>query len=392
MAGKKKVSTETTSKTSKKAVISKAKAQDNNGLSLSTETFKALVSKASKGVGNNKLIPLTQLMCIQVKDGVLTIITSDFSNTHYLYVKQDGVAGDFYVTVMADQFAKLIGKLTCDKINLQVGDGKLKIIGNGEYTLALQYDEMGNPIQYPDPLADLGEPVGDTQTTTSLVVKKILTSIKSSLAQTMEYPYLTGYYVGDKVCATDGEEMGIYNTPILESATLMFPIVFDLLSFSDSESISIDRYEDGVVVFEASDMIIYSHEMEGIDEYPIQALNDYFETNMPSSCVLPKNELLQALDRLSLFVGDLDDNAIKLQFDKKALRIESLASTGVENITYTSNDGDFFECQVDLTSFTMQVKSQSTDTVTVQYADENALKLVDGDIVKLVSLFSTDEE
>jgi len=40
----------------------------------------------------------------------------------------------------------------------------------------------------------------------------------------------------------------------------------------------------------------------------------------------------------------------------------------------------------------MQVKSQSTDTVTVQYADENALKLVDGDIVKLVSLFSTDEE
>lgn len=374
----------------KKKAVEKAKSE--NILTLSTETFKALVSKAYKGVGNNKIIPLTQLMCIQAKDGVLTIITSDFSNTHYLYVKQAGVDGDFYVTVMAEQFTKLIGKLTCDKITLEVDGTKLKVSGNGTYFIALQYDEMGNPIQYPDPLAELGTPIEDTQAIASSAVKNILTSLKSSLAITMEYPYLTGYYVGDKICATNGDEMGIYNTPVLKQATLVFPIVFDLLSFSDVDKISIDRYDDGVIVFTAGDIVVYSHEMEGIDDYPVEALNNYLNTDMTNTCGLSKNNLLQALDRLSLFVGDMDDNAIKLAFGEKSLHINSLASTGEEDIVYISNKGEAFECTVDLTSFINQVKSQSTDTVTIQYGDENVLKLVDTDTVKIISLYSDDEE
>ena len=376
----------------KKAETKKAETVKANTLTVSAENFKALVSKAYKGVGNNKIIPLTQLMCIQAKNGVLTIITSDFSNTHYLYVKQSGVEGDFYVTVMAEQFTKLIGKLTCDKITLEVDGPKLKVSGNGTYLIALQYDEMGNAIQYPDPLAELGTPVEDTQNTTITVIKNILTSLKSSLAITMEYPYLTGYYVGDKICATNGDEMGIYNTPVLKEATLVFPLVFDLLSFADVDNISIDRYDDGVIVFTAGDMVVYSHEMEGIENYPTEALNDYLDTDMPSTCDLSKNSLLQALDRLSLFVGDLDDNAIKLQFGKKSLHINSMASTGEEDIVYVSNKGEVFECMVDLNSFVNQIKSQSTDTVTIQYGDENVLKLVDTNIVKIISLFSNDEE
>ena len=46
-------------------------------LSIKTEKLKEMVSRSIKGVGNNKLIPLTSLMAIELKDGKLTLITTD---------------------------------------------------------------------------------------------------------------------------------------------------------------------------------------------------------------------------------------------------------------------------------------------------------------------------
>lgn len=370
----------------------KAAEKKTNGLVLTTESFKALVAKAYKGVGNNKLLPLTQLMCIQVKDGTLTIITSDSTSTNYLYVKQDGVEGEFYATVLAEQFARLIGKLTCDKVTLELQDGKLKIDGNGSYTLALQYDEMGNAIQYPDPVAELGDAIEDTQIVNSNTIYKILTAVKPALATTMETPYLTGYYAGDIIAATDGNVMGIYNKELLKTPALLSSIAVELLALTDAESISIDRYEDGVIVFSTSELVVYSHEMEGIEDYPVDALKNFFDANMPATCKLPKNELMQTLDRISLFVGTYDDNAIKLNFDGKSVKISSLAMTGVESVNYISGDKDSFECSVDLQSLIRHIKTQSTDEVILQFGDEQALKLVDGDLVQIISLLEDQAE
>ena len=370
----------------------KAAEKKTNGLVLATESFKALVAKAYKGVGNNKLLPLTQLMCIQVKDGTLTIITSDSTSTNYLYVKQDGVEGEFYATVLAEQFARLIGKLTCDKVTLELQDGKLKIDGNGSYTLALQYDEMGNAIQYPDPVAELGDAIEDTQIVNSNTIYKMLTAVKPALATTMETPYLTGYYAGDIIAATDGNVMGIYNKELLKTPALLSPIAVELLALTDAESISIDRYGDGVIVFSTSELVVYSHEMEGIEDYPVDALKNFFDADMPATCKLPKNELMQTLDRISLFVGTYDDNAIKLNFDGKSVKISSLAMTGVESVNYISGDKDSFECSVDLQSLIRHIKTQSTDEVILQFGDEQALKLVDGDLVQIISLLEDQAE
>ena len=371
----------------KKKVAEKAK-----GITFATETFKALVGKAYKGVGNNKLLPLTQLMCIQVKDGTLTLITSDSTSTNYLYVKQDKVEGEFYAVVMAEQFAKLIGKLTCDTVTLDMQDGKLKVEGNGVYTIALQYDEMGNAIQYPDPVAELGDAVEDTQTMTSTTIYKMLTAIKPSLAVTMEAPYLTGYYAGDIVAATNGDEMGIYNIKLLDTPALLSPIALDLIALSDAQNISIDRYDDGQMVFSTPDIVVYTHEMEGIEDYPVDALQSFFESDLPSKCKLPKSELMQALDRISLFVGTYDDNAVNLEFTGKVVKISSLAATGIEEIAYISGDKDTFTCSMDLQSLIKHIKTQGTDEVDIQFGDDQAIKLVDSDVVQIISLFADNSE
>lgn len=382
MAGKKKA-VATAEKTEKTANVNK--------LTFATETFKALVGKAYKGVGNNKLLPLTQLMCIQVKDGKLTIISSDASGTNYLYAVQNGFSGDFYATVMADQFAKLIEKLTCDSVTLEIDADKLHITGNGNYTIALQYDEMGNSIQYPDPLSELEETKKGTEISMS-VITRTLNAVKPSLANEDGVPYLTGYYAGDIIAATNGDEMSIFNNEFMKkSSVLIYGIALELLSLSSDDKFTIEKYASGILVFRASDIIVYSHEMEGIEDYPTDALKSFLATDMPSKCKLSKNALLQALDRIALFVGTYDDNAIKLNFSGKALEISSLASTGIESIAYISGDKDGFECMLDLQSFIKHIKTQSTDEVEIQFGDDSAIKLVDGDIVQILSLFENSE-
>ena len=58
-------------------------------LTINAVKLQEMVSRASKGVGNNKLIPITSLNCIEVKDNVLTLITTDATN--YLYITDSQV-------------------------------------------------------------------------------------------------------------------------------------------------------------------------------------------------------------------------------------------------------------------------------------------------------------
>lgn len=361
-----------------------------NTLTLNTETFKALVSKAYKGVGNNKLLPLTQLMCIEVKDNKLTLISSDVSGTNYLYVTQDKVDGEFYATVLADKFAKLIEKLTCENVTLEIDADKLNITGNGRYTIELQYDEMGNAIQYPDPLAELEKPK-ETASLNMSIVSRTINSVKSSLADNVDAPYLTGYYAGDMIASANGDEMTIFKSKFMKTPLLMYPIALDLLVLSSDDKFTVERYKDAKIVFKTHDIVIYSHEMEGIDDYPTDALTSFLNVEMPFSCKVAKSALMQSLDRIALFVGAYDDNAINLNFDGKALEISSLASTGVEKIAYVSGDKDSFKCSIDLPSFIKHIKTHSTDDVEIQFGDDSAIKLIDGDIVTVLSLFEDME-
>ena len=59
---------------------------------MNTVKLQDMVAKAMKGASNNKLIPLTNLMAIQLKDHKLTLITTDATN--FLYIMEDKVAGD----------------------------------------------------------------------------------------------------------------------------------------------------------------------------------------------------------------------------------------------------------------------------------------------------------
>lgn len=362
-------------------------------LTLKTEKLKEMVSRAVKGVGNNKLIPLTSLMAIEVKDNKLTLITTDATN--YLYISEDKVvADDFYVVVDANTFSKLISKMTCENVTMEIksGVGVLEVKGNGNYRIELPLDENGEPIKYPDPVDKLDLSSASEKVINRTTVQAILDSIKPALAVTLENPCYTGYYVGEQVVATDTYKIASMGVNLFDTNRLVSPEFMDLLAVMNGEKITV-RMTDTDIVCSTPDCIVCGKFMEGIEDYAIDAITGLVESEFDSFCSVPKNALLQLLDRLSLFVGTYDKNAIHLTFTPNGLQVSSKAANGVEIIDYVSSENfKDFTCAIDIQMFTNEVKSIQNDVIELYYGEDNAIKMTDGNITIIVSLLEDEDE
>lgn len=353
--------------------------------------LKDMVSRAVKGVGNNKLIPLTSLMAIEVKDNKLTLITTDATN--YLYITEDKVvADDFYVVVDANTFSKLISKMTCENVTLEAKVGILHVKGNGDYRIELPLDENGEPIKYPDPYDKLRTSVEDVGIVNRTTIQVILDSIKPALAMTLENPCYTGYYIGEQVVATDTYKIASMGVKLFESEPkLISAELMDLLAVINDEKIKVEM-NDTDVVFSTSDCVVCGKFMEGIEDYAIDAIMGLVDTEINSSCSIPKNAILQLLDRLSLFVGTYDKNAIHLTFTPNGLQVSSKAANGVEIIDYVSSENfKDFTCTVDIQMLTQEIKAIQNDIVELYYGEDNAIKMTDGNITIIIATLDDEE-
>ena len=362
-------------------------------LILKTEKLKEMVSRAVKGVGNNKLIPLTSLMAIEVKNNKLTLITTDATN--YLYIMEDKVvADDFYVVVDANTFSKLISKMTCENITLEVSSGiwVLNVKGNGNYKIELPLDENGEPIKYPDPVDKLDLSSASECTINRTTIQVILETIKPALATTLENPCYTGYYVGEQIVATDTYKIASMGVNLFGINRLISPEFMDLLAVMNSEKIVVSM-TDVDIVCSTSDCVVCGKFMEGIEDYAIDAIMGLVNTEISSYCSVPKSALLQLLDRLSLFVGTYDKNAVNLTFTQRGLQVSSKAANGVEIIDYVSSSNfTDFTCAVDIQMLINEVKSISNDVIELYYGEDNAIKMTDGNITIIVALLEDDAE
>lgn len=357
-------------------------------MTINTSTLQNLVAKSMKGASCNKMIPLTGLMAIELKDHLLTLATTDATN--YLYVREGKIEGDdFYVVVQADMFAKLISKLTCEKVSLELKDNTLMVTGNGKYSIELPLDEEGELIKYPDPLngcAKFGEPEHIHLST----IKLILNTAKAALADTLEVPCYTGYYVGNKVVATDTYKICGINIKLWDEPALISPEMMNLLDIFTDENFAVARNGNGML-FESPGCTVFGTLMDSLEDYQIEAIEGLLEQDFASSCKLSKSALLHLLDRLALFVSPYDKNGVYLTFTRDGLQIESKQANSVETIPYSESDNFCdFTCCVDIEMLHSQVKANTGDAITLHYGEENAIKLTDGNVTQVVALLEDE--
>lgn len=355
-------------------------------LKLKTLKLQEMVSKAVKGASNNKLIPITSLMAIELKDGVLTLTTTDATNT--LKIKEKDITGDdFYVVVQVDLFSKLVAKTTVETITLTLKENSLEVKGNGTYNIDLPLDEDGKLIKFPEYKFN-HEVEATTMYATS--IKSILNANKAALAETMEIPCLTGYYFGDTVITTDTYKVCCNDEKIFGSPILLPAELVNLLALMDQEKIKVQQ-DKGKILFTTENVVVYGIRLDGIEDYPVDAINAYLETEFTSMCKLSKTALISVLDRLMLFVTPYDKNGVYLTFTQEGLIISSKRSNGTELIKYQGSENfQAFTCCADIELFRTQLVAQEGEITELWYGHEKALKMVSGKITQIISLLEDD--
>lgn len=351
-------------------------------MKMNTTTLKEMTARVVKGASNNKLLPLTSLVCIEAKDNVLTLTTYDGSN--YLYIFGKVESDDFYVTVQAEQFSKLISKLTCENVELLLTEKALEIKGNGNYKIDLPLDEEGEIIKFPNPLVEM-ELTNNPDQIELTTIKTILNGCRSSLATTLEIPCYTGYYCGEKVIATDTNKIAGLNTKLFSSDVLISPEMMNLLDVMTAEKINV--HIGDMLVFSTPDCTVVGRTMDGIEEFAVEPITNLLELDGDSKCTVNKNTLLSLLERIALFVGPYDDKAIRLTFTEEGINVESLQLNGVELIPFVSSDNfQQFTCKIDIEYLLQEAKSIAGDAVEIHYGLENAIKFVEGTMTIVIAL------
>ena len=353
-------------------------------LTIGTARLQALLNKAVKGAGSNKLIPMTSLIAIKLKDEVLTLTTTDATN--YFTLIEKGVAGDeFYVAVQVDILTKLVAKMTCDDVTLEVTDNSLTVTGNGTYQIELELEDDGSLVKLPNPAETFVKEEHEAGKVDSSVITNTLSAVKPALATTMDYPWYACYYVGDSITATDTYTVADYTQGFLENPELISPVAMDLLGLLTGE---ITVYSDGEkMLFEAENGSVYGAIPHGIGHYSIDAIKGLVNQEFVNHCKVVKSALLNLLDRLALFVGTYDNGKITLSFGLSEDGLEITSRYASEVIPYADDSGvGEFECAIDINTLITQVKAQTGSEITIEYGRDNAIKLIDGDVTTVVAL------
>ena len=349
-----------------------------------TERLKQLVSYAIQGAGFNKLLELSTMMGIRVEDGELYLNTTD--GTNYLSVSDRCVADNMDITVNAEVFSKLISKINSETVDMEVVDNTLVITGNGKYTLELIPDESGNLLSFPDKFPDETIEIGKISASDLAVINS---AVKVSLSQVAGSAY-SSYFFGDRIVSTDRAMMSVFNRTVFDTPYLINKPFVDLMGIGATD-VTLSKQGD-ILVAEATigeycSINICTILPNNIEEFNVEGISKFMSLEVNSFCRFKKAQMLELLDRLSLFVSKFDDGAIELHFTDKYIEVSSLASNGIERVDYTeSKDTQDIIIKINIDRFRNQLKAYSSDVVDLYYGSEVCIKLVDGDLTQIIAL------
>ena len=358
-------------------------------MKIKIEILQKMVSKVIQGASNNKMIPLTSLIGIDVKSENLTLTTTDGSNQFRVIEKidYDPMYGpqEFYTIVNADTFSKLVGKTTKEFIELENKENYLLFTGNGDYKLEIAINEEGEMVRFPEIKNIEKEP----EEIDIKALKEALDISKSSVAKTMEVPCLTGYYIGtNKIISTDRQLVCVVcdlKKELVKEPLLISSEMAELLKLVNEEKINLLK-EDNNLIFYTDTIKISGKELEGKELYPVQAIDNLTKLEYSNNIKVNRQELLNVLDRMSLFVSDYDKNGVHLAFTKEALLVKSQKSNAQELIDGQCTSEEEYNVLVDIEMLKNQLESLQDENVTIYYGQSKSIELKENDIILVISL------
>lgn len=359
-------------------------------MKIKTQELSRIINLVYKGAGNNKLIPITQMIGIKLQDSKLTLSATDSFNAIYVNVNVDNTEEIIDVCVNADLLSKLIGKFDCEFTTLTLEKNCLVIKGNGEYKLDLLLDDEGAVFNFPVKKEPENLEYQEIELAKFLNIKNYG---EKSLAQSMEEPDLVAYYVDkDIAVSTDRNVMTVINDAFTNTALTLRSKFVDLIVNLDSKIklatwINETTKEINIVVKD-KESTIFSKVNGNVEDYPNDAVKNLIETSsFTFNAKVKIKDFLSILDRISLFVTNYDSNVIDLKLVNDKLYISSVKSTGVDILTLSDISGEeTWNGKIDIEMLSNQLNSFTKEEVKIYLGNPNCIKLDEDNVVKLICL------
>lgn len=342
-------------------------------ITVETKVLQALVNAAIRGASRDKSEALTNLFDVFVKDGRMSITTTDLTN--YLTVYGDAESGaDEHFCVQIDKFSKLALKTSTDKVKIDVKEDHIAFTGNGTYKIPFMVDVDGTVVRLYRTKVD--NPTANGEVNTS-VIRDVVARNKLSLSvDTSAKVYLTGYLCTDDcVMTSDSVNLCKTDVQIIPERAIIPSNVLDILSTSKSDKITYNIGEN-CAEFVGKDMKVYCAFINGIDEYPEQICRNLMALEIGSKCTLPRTAILNTLNRLELFIDARQLNCVRVTFMKDGVSVATISGDAIEKIEYQGSENfKEFTCLVDVSHFKSILASYDVESLDVEYGNEQVLRI-----------------
>ena len=295
-------------------------------MKIDTSILKNMLSAASR-CKPNKLLEITNYYELDFSVEGISLRATDGVN--FITINHPTECDEkMTVIVKADQFSKLINKTTKDTVTLKLTDNYLEVKGNGTYKVEIVSDEV-----YPTLDIDADKEFMITYTTLSNAIIDGGKAKSTSPNDGALYSYL----LRDNQIIT-ADAIKVYSTELdgeyLDDVELLIPpTLATLLQSIDVENIIFKVNKECTLLRAIGQNVIITGALqEGAAEYP--NVMPLLDSKYPHTCELNVKEVLQALDRLNLFVSLYDRGIIDLVFTNENMTI-STSSKSLETIEYT---------------------------------------------------------
>lgn len=362
-------------------------------LEINTTTLQEAVGKSIKGSGRLPMLLMTTAISIELKDGIITLTTTDGNLNLLIRIPGFDKEQKFYACTDSTMFSSLVAKTTSKTIGLEVRENALYFKGNGSYNLPLIQDEEGNNVRIKRIVCSSNETV-DIKTA---VTKPMCRYNKLAIAKTKEIPQFASYCIsGKKVYTYDTKNLCVSNFNLGDMRMLLPAATAGLLELIDDEDITV--IYDGVAFNIISGSVtIEGTVMQGLDEFPVDAANQFLTPEaFPNKVELDKTQLENVLDRIGLFILPEDLDAIMLTFSNDSLIIQNRAQNGYEHLLYLNSPigNPNSQTLLDIKSLKMIVSACELDSVVIGINNETGNVCVECGDTKFVipSMDATEEE
>lgn len=358
-----------------------------------TDDIKTMCTRILPALDVNTYSMLTEVLQMTVDNEILDIAITN--KEYYVNVKFPVPnVKDFKATVKAAVFIKLIEHITTETIDFSIKDNNLVVKGNGTYKLPLIYTD--------DKLIELPKIEINNVINNFPISGEILRSINTFNSKELQKgtifkPVQNMYYVDDKgaITFTNGACINSFKLGQPVSLLLNGKLVklFNLFSADDTVNfeLGVDEISPGVeqtkVKFYTNNIFITSilvNDSAMMKSFPVSAIRSRLDANYKYSITLDKNYLMQAIDRLSIFVSNVKESPYIL-FDvfKDKIVLSDIKRENVEEIGFMNEIKDIddkYSMALDLNDFKLTLANYVGQDVTMKFGDNQAIIVPNGNI------------